>query len=353
MGARPGPRHDRRNRRGRGRSAWRGRLAALIKRPPNRRIRDTAHGPEKVHAALEGSRVARRALWLSLAGLLTTAALQGSVALLSGSVALLGDTLHNFANALATLPLAIAFLVNRRPPTTRYTFGYGRAEDFAALVIVTVVGGSAVLVGYAAVDRFLHPAPVQLLSAVAVAAIIGFTGNELVVQLRIWVGRRIGSTALVTDGLRARANGYTSLLVLAGTAGSEFGVPWADPVAGVLIAGSMLIIFRGTAGQVYLRLMDAVDPAVLAACQRSLQETPGVRDVTELRLRWIGHRLRAECTVAVNPRLTIVEAHRIAEDARHRLSVNVPKIRSAVVHADPEPAGGEEPHDVVGHDARD
>lgn len=312
-----------------------------------------ARAPAKDHAVREGnSRVARRALWISLVGLLTTAALQGTVALLSGSVALLGDTLHNFANALATLPLAIAFLVARRPPTSRYTFGYGRAEDFAGLVIVTVVGGLALLVGYAAVDRLIHPAPVQMLSAVAVAAIIGFTGNELVVQLRIWVGRRIGSTALVADGLRARANAYTSLLVLAGTAGSEFGVRWADPVAGLLIAGAMLIILRRAATQVYVRLMDAVDPALLAACARSLRSTPGVRDITELRLRWIGHRLRAECVVAVNPRLTIVEAHRIAEDARHRLSVDVPKIRTVVVHANPEPAGGEAPHDAVGLHAR-
>ena len=54
----------------------------------------------------------------------------------SGSVALLGDTLHNFADALTAVPLGIAFLLGRRAATRRFTYGYGRAEDLAGIVIV-------------------------------------------------------------------------------------------------------------------------------------------------------------------------------------------------------------------------
>jgi cation diffusion facilitator family transporter len=284
--------------------------------------------------------------------LAVTAALQGAVTLWSGSVALLGDTLHNFSNALVTVPLAIAFLLRRRPPTARYTQGYGRGADLASIAIIAAVAGSAVLVMYAAVDRLLHPAEVRHLPAVAMAAIIGITGNELVVQLRIWVGRRIGSRALVADGLRTRANGFTSLAVLLAAAGTLFGASWVDPVVGLGIAVAILFVLRRAAAQVYLRLMDAVDPAVLAACDRSVRAVPGVRDVTELRLRWVGHRLRAECTIVVNPRLTVVEAHRIVEDCRYRLTHDVPLLRSAVVHAEPEPAGGDDSDEPAAHQAR-
>jgi len=80
---------------------------------------------DKVDAAMEASAAGIRALWISLAVLGGTAVLQAVVVTVSGSVALLGDTLHNAADALTAVPLGIAFVVGRRPPTRRYTYGYG------------------------------------------------------------------------------------------------------------------------------------------------------------------------------------------------------------------------------------
>src|SRR6266487_4206340 len=130
---------------------------------------------DKVDAAMEASAVGIRALWISLAILGGTAVLQAAV--VAGSVALLGDTLHNAADALTAVPLGIAFVVGRRPPTRRYTYGYGRAEDLAGVMIVVVIAVSSVLAAYAAVTRLADPHPVSHLVAVAVAAAIGFTGN--------------------------------------------------------------------------------------------------------------------------------------------------------------------------------
>src|SRR5215212_947413 len=134
----------------------------------------------QVDTALEADRSGRRALWLSLAGLAVTAVLQGVVVVLSGSVALLGDTLHNIADALTAVPLLVAFRLARRPANTRYTYGYGRAEDLAGLFVVVMIALSSVLAGYTAIGRLLNPRPVTHLWAVAAAAMIGFTGNELV-----------------------------------------------------------------------------------------------------------------------------------------------------------------------------
>jgi len=135
---------------------------------------------DKVDAAMETSAEGIRALWISLAVLGGTALLQAAVVAISGSVALLGDTLHNAADALTAVPLGIAFVVGRRPPNRRYTYGYGRAEDLAGVVIVLVIAASSALAAYEAITRPAHPRPVSNLIAVAVAALIGFTGNEVV-----------------------------------------------------------------------------------------------------------------------------------------------------------------------------
>lgn len=313
-------------------------------------IRPHSHDlADQVDDALETSRIGSRALLISLIGLGITAAIEAVVVALSGSVALLGDTLHNVADALTAVPLAIAFSLGRRPATRRYTYGFGRAEDLAGVVIVLLIAASSALSAGFAVDRLLHPQPVHRLYAVAIASLVGFAGNELVARYRITVGRRIGSAALVADGIHARTDGFTSLAVLVGAGGVAAGWRPADPVVGLLITVAILAVLREAGREIYRRLMDAVDPATTDAVDQVLRSVAGVRDVSELRLRWIGHQLRAECAITVSPELSVVTAHRVAEEAQHALLHRLPRLTAALVHADP---AGEEHHALTADHTR-
>jgi cation diffusion facilitator family transporter len=301
----------------------------------------------KVDAAMGASAAGMRALWVSLAVLGGTALLQASVVAVSGSVALLGDALHNAADALTAVPLGIAFLLGRRLPTRRYTYGYGRAEDLAGIVIVVFIAASSALAAYEAVTRLAHPRPVSNLITVAVAAVIGFTGNEVVARYRIGVGRRIGSAALVADGLHARTDGFTSLAVLLGVGGVAIGWDWADPVVGLLITVAILAVLRQAAREIYQRLMDAVDPALVDQVEQTLRATPGVLGVGQVRLRWIGHHLRAECEVIVDAGASAVQAHQVAVNAEHNLLHALPRLAAVLVHADPQAQAGDDHHAVL------
>ena len=269
-----------------------------------------------------------------------------SVVLVSASVALLGDTLHNVADALTAVPLGVAFIVGRRLANRRYTYGYGRGEDLAGILIVLTIAASACFAGYEAVDRLLNPADVTHLPWVAVAGIIGFVGNEVVARYRIRIGRRIGSAALVADGLHARTDGFTSLAVLLGAGGVAIGWRWADPVVGLLITAAILFVLKDAAREVYRRLMDAVDPSLVDTAEQTLAGTPGVQKVAALRMRWVGHRLHAETDVVVADSLTLLEAHAIALDAEHRLLHAVPRLTAATIHTDPDTVDA---HSAVAH----
>ncbi|WAP54519.1 cation diffusion facilitator family transporter [Streptomyces sp. S465] len=326
-----------------GRSHRRHQLAHLLK--PH------AHeSAEKVDSALESSAEGMRALWLSLAVLGATAVLQAVVVVVSGSVALLGDTVHNAADALTALPLGVAFVLGRRAANRRFTYGYGRAEDLAGIVIVLTIAASAALAAYEAVDRLLHPRDLSHPGVVAVAAVVGFLGNEWVARHRIRVGRRIGSAALVADGLHARTDGFTSLAVLLGAGGVALGRQWADPVVGLVITAAILLVLGDAAREVFRRLMDSVDPALIDTGEAALREVPGVLGVTELRMRWIGHRLRAEVTVEVDGGLDLRAAHEVAVGVEHALLHAVPRLTAALVHTDPAPApGAADPHRLLAH----
>jgi cation diffusion facilitator family transporter len=290
---------------------------------------------DQIDDALEANAAGRRALGISLIGLGVTAVLQAVVVALSGSVALLGDTLHNVADALTAVPLLVAFRLARRPANKHYTYGYGRAEDLGGLFVIAMIALSSVLAAYEAIHRLLHPQQVNHLWAVAGAAVIGFLGNELVARYRIRIGRQIGSAALVADGLHARTDGFTSLAVLLGAGGVAVGLPWADPVVGLIITIAILGVLRSAVKQVGARLMDAVDPTIVDRATAAVTSVEGVRQIRELRIRWIGHSLRAEVDVTVDPTLSITQAHDVAHHAEAHLLTDVHRLTAATVHVSP------------------
>ena len=304
--------------------------------------------------ALAGSEEGIRAVKMSLLGLGVAAVIQLVIVLLSGSVALLADTIHNFADASTAIPLWLAFSVSRRPPNRRYTYGYGRAEDLAGVFVVLMIAGSSAVAAYESVERLIHPQPISNLLWVALASIVGCVGNEVVAQYRIRTGERIGSAALVADGYHARTDGLTSLAVLIGAGGVWLGYPIADPLVGLLITVAILFVLKDAAVQIWHRLMDAVDPEVVAKAEAAARSAEGVEDVTELRARWIGHSVHAEARVTADRDLPLHQAHDVAERVRHAMLHEVPKLASVTVHVDPCHHSGDDPHaDLRHHDERD
>ncbi|MCU1570726.1 MAG: cobalt transporter [Naasia sp.] len=292
----------------------------------------THDAADAVDDALEASRQGVRAVKVSLWLLLATTVLQFAVVLASGSVALLADTIHNFSDALTAVPLWVAFNLARRPPSRRYTYGYGRAEDLAGLFIVAVVALSAVLAAWQSVDRLLHPHDVQNLWWVLAAGLIGFAGNETVAGYRIRIGRRIGSAALVADGVHARTDGFTSLAVVAGAVGVMLGFPLADPIIGLLISVAILVLLGGTVKSIGRRLMDAIDPDLLERAESALAAAPGVEAVLGVRLRWVGHRLQGAAIVRVADR-PLSEVQLVTAEAERRVRSAVPQLDDLPVRA--------------------
>lgn len=317
-----------------------------------RHAHDHSHdGHGHTHGGIDPSLAgSERGLWAlkwSLVGLGATALFQLVIVVISGSVALLADTIHNLGDALTAVPLGAAFLLSRRPPTRRFPYGLQRSEDLAGLVIVALILVSAIVAGYASVRRLIDPAEPSALLAVAIAGAVGFVGNEAVAQFRISVGRKIGSAALIADGRHARVDGFTSLAVVAGAIGVALGAPIADPIVGLGITLVILRITWTSAREIGERILDGIDPDTLEQIETVAAGTPGVREIGEVRARWLGHTIRMEVNVAVADRASITEAHDVATRVRNNLQHEIPFFGEAVVHVDPESQSGEAAHQLA------
>lgn len=293
-----------------------------------------------------------RGIWAvkwSLIGLAATAVFQLIIVFVSGSIALLADTIHNIADAATAIPLWVAFTLGQRKPSRRFTYGYGRVEDLAGVTIVLIILLSAIAAGYESINRLFHPQKVEHLWAVIVASIIGFAGNEGVAVFRLKVGKEIGSAALIADGHHARMDGVASLAVLPGALGIWMGYPLADPIVGILITIVILTIVWDSGKSVFARLLDGVDPEVINEIKHAASHVLGVGDVSEVRVRWLGHRMHAELNISVNQDLSVEKGHEIAKAVRHELLHHLRYLFNATIHIDPQNASGEEHHHIAEH----
>jgi len=292
-------------------------------------------GAKKIDETMESNARGIWALKISFLALGITAALQMIIVFLSGSVALLADTIHNFADAGTSIPLWIAFGLTQRGASRRFTYGYGKTEDVAGVIIVLIIFSSACVAGYESVRKIIHPEPMLHLGWVAAAAIIGFLGNEAVAVFRIRVGREIGSVALIADGQHARVDGFTSLSVLIGVLGVYFGFPILDPIVGIAITIAILFIVKAAAASIWMRLIDGIEPEILAQIEHAPTHVDGVIAVHDVRARWLGHRVYSDVAVDVDPGLSLQKAHAISKEIERSLREDVPLLGGVTVRVRP------------------
>lgn len=313
-------------------------------------LSDASTHAEDIHGYTHGTvdpalLTTQRGMWAvkwSFLGLAATALLQVLIVGLTGSVALLADTIHNLGDALTAIPLWAAFRLSQWKPNRRFTYGYGRVEDVVGVVIVGIILISALITGYLSVERLFYPQPISYVGAVIAASLIGFVGNEAVAIFRIRVGKEIGSTALLADGL-------TSLSVLLGAVGVWLGYALADPIVGLVITVVIVRIIWQSGKAVFTRLLDGIDPEVIDEIRHAVHHTHGICDVSEVRVRWLGHQLHAEVNVAMMADLSVVQGHDIAKEVRHNLLHELRYPSNATIHIDPATTSGEAHHAIANH----
>ena len=301
------------------------------------------HGHEHgaVNAELYSNEMGLRAVQISTAGMLLISLIQFGIAAYGGSAGLFADALHNLGDVFTTIALWIAFALSRRAANQRYTYGYYRSEDLAGIFIVLVIIASAVAGAVESIQKLTSGnVPTQIYLSMA-AALVGVAGNELLAQYKISVGKRINSVPLIADGQHSRIDGLTSLAAFVGLIGVALGFPIADPIAGLVITVVIVTVVYSTSRIVLQRILDAVDPNIIASILRNASQVPGVQAVTDVRARWVGHTLQTSLNIEVNPDITLAQAHTIAEEVRHRLFHNVKDLSEAIIHTDPYSPNGE------------
>lgn len=310
---------------------------------PDRGHGDDGHshdGHEHSHTTLDRDLLTRRrglrAIWISAAGLAATAAVQFGIVAISSSAGLFADALHNLGDVAGTGALYLGFRLAMRPASDRFPHGWRRFEDLAGLVIVLAIAVSGALALFDSLDALLGGGHTVTNAAWAFgAALVGAVGNEAVAIYKIRVGRSIRSAALIADGRHARVDGLVSLGAAVGIAGAAAGYPVADPLAGLVIVAVIAGILVRTAREVIPRIVDAVDPELVAELETVARQVPDVEGVHDVRPRHVGGGLLVQLHVEIDGDLSLREAHHVSERVSHHLAHEFPNVLTVDIHIDP------------------
>ena len=281
-----------------------------------------------------GERDAVRAVVVSAIALGVASAVEFAAGLSSHSAGILADALHNAGDVLTTGILLVSFSLGRRPATRRFPAGFGRIEDVATLLIVLVIVVTAGVAAFESIRKLIAPEPLGNAPFAVVAAAVGVAANLAVAGYKERVGRGINSPALVADGVHSRIDALVSAGAAAGVLVTLFGFQWADAVAGLAITAMILWILAGTVRDLFYRMMDAIDPEVIAEIEEHALSVPGVLGIHDIRARWVGREMAVVLHVDCDPELSLKEAHDLAQLVEHEVGHAVPAGRLDV-HMDP------------------
>jgi cation diffusion facilitator family transporter len=239
---------------------------------------------------------------------------------MSGVLALLAETLHTLSDIFISGFLWIAVAYSRRQADRQHPFGYGRAQNVAALVAATLfISFTSLELFREAIPRLMHAnAGVYDNLWLAIVVVVVSMVAAAVPLLKLRAQRPLGSAAraqlleLINDELGLVAALVASVAVAGG-------YPIVDPIASIavatLIAWNAIALLRENTS---ILLGRSPGPEFLQRIESAALSVPGVLGVRDLRAEYVGpDTVHAGMIVVLAPEVTVREADRIATEV-HR-----------------------------------
>lgn len=273
------------------------------------------------------------------AGINTTLSMAKITAgLMLASPALVADGVHSLSDLVSDVLVFWALRHSALAPDENHPYGHGRFETLATLALAAILALTGLGIAWDAAMRLLSGADsAPGLWALAVIALAIFAKEALYHYTRA-VGEQTGSRMIIANAWHHRTDALSSVVALVGVGAAQLGFGWGDPVAAIIIAAMLGRVAWEFGKGAVDELVDTQAPDGLRAdLQDSLNRTPGVEGLRDLRMRQHGTRAVADVSVMVDPHITVTEGHRIAEAARSDALDRIDALEDIIIHV--EPAG--------------
>lgn len=273
--------------------------------------------------------------WVSLLTYIFLSLVKVGIGIYAGSEALFADGLNNATDIVVSLSVLIGLKISRKPPDSDHPYGHFRAETVASLVASFILVAVGLNVIYHSIKNFLQPAIETPGLISAWTAIFGAVVMYIVYLYNLKLAQRINSQAMRAVAADNRADALVSVGAFIGIVGSQFGLPWLDPLAALLVG----VIICKTGWDIFKEashaLTDGFPVEQLEAIKKTIEETPGVLSIKDIKARIHGNKIMVDVIIHVKSYLNVVESHTITESVEERLKQEH-LISYSHIHIEPE-----------------
>lgn len=295
------------------------------------------HAPSPEADAARGRAIERTALVAIVTNTLLTVG-QIIIGLFANAFSLVADAAHTLSDLVTDVMVLLAGRRGAGPADVNHPYGHARVETFTTLVLGVVLGAVGLGFLWSSGTRLqtietlptLHPAALAM-------AVFTLVAKEALFRFTLAAARRLQAPLLEANAWHARSDAASSLVVAAGIGGSLAGYPFLEPLAAAVVGFLILHMGIKLATSSVRELIDTGLPAEeLARLRRTIENTPGVIGLHEIRTRRMANRVLCDAHIQVDPHLTVSEGHRVSDNVMLHIRTAHPEIKDVLVHVDPE-----------------
>lgn len=281
-------------------------------------------------------------LWGSLVNLVLTV-FKIIAGVMGRSAAMIADGIHSLSDLLSDVVVLVFTHMSSKGKDRDHSFGHGKFETLATLIVSVMlvavgtdlmIGAIRSIIGFCRGDDIPEPGIIAL-----IAAVVSILSKEILYHATVKVGKKTGSTVVVANAWHHRSDAFSSIGAMAGTGGAMLlGGRWTvlDPVASCVISVAIIVIavrlaLPSLAELLETSLPEDIEQEIVAIASA----VKGVNDVHELKTRRNGISFIIDAHIAVNPDISIVEAHDIATDVEDALRSRYGQETQINIHVEP------------------
>lgn len=278
---------------------------------------------------------AEKGAWISISAYILLSAIKLTAGSIGHSEALWADGLNNLTDIVASIAVLIGLRIAQKPPDENHRYGHSRAETIASLIAALIMFTVGFQVIFQSAQSFYKPNPSDPNIFTALVALLSAVFMFGVYVYNLKLSKKLSSKALYSAAQDNRSDALVSVGAAIGIFGAYFGFALLDPLAALIVGLMICRTAWGIFREASLDLTDAFEVKKLEEIEETINETPGVKLVKDIKARLHGNKTIVDATIFVEPTLTIVEGHQIAEDVEERL-FQEHDVKDSNIHIEPQ-----------------
>ncbi len=284
----------------------------------------------------ERFRIASRITWFTIVLNVVLAIGKIGIGIISSSTAMIADGVHTVSDVGSSLGIIVGFFISNKPEDSKHQYGHEKAESIAGFVLSLMLIAVGIKIGYSSIELMIS-GNTKIPGILALwAALISIFVKEFQYRITIREGKKINSSALMADAWHHRSDALSSIGTLIGIAGARLGYKILDPLAGFIVSVIVIKVGIDLFLKGYNELMDSsIEENELTQISSLIMKETKIESISDLKARKHGSKIFVDVEVCVDPDISVLEGHDIAEDVENVIYGNLDNVKKVLVHVNP------------------